>query len=136
MDKTLVKDYDYANYEHKYYKYKLCIEQSAMTNITGFEIDHDYFNLDTNGVLVIRHGYCWNGSSGPTWDTASTMRASLFHDALYQMIRERDLSLDSRYLSDKVYYRLCLEDGMWRWRAWCHYRAVRAFGASSARPSS
>jgi hypothetical protein len=134
MDNALVKDYDYVNYDHKYYKYKLSIEQSIITNITGIEIDHDYFVLDTNGVLVVQRDYCWNGSSGPTLDTPSTMRASLFHDALYQMMRERDLSLDCRYISDNVYRRICLEDGMWRLRAWLHYKTLRAFGESSARP--
>lgn len=134
MNKSLVKDYDYVNIEHHNYKYKLETEQCAMVNIMGLEIDHDYFILDTNGILVVRSDYCWNGSSGPTWDTDSTMRASLFHDALYQMMREKLISFDWRYISDKVYHRLCIEDGMWRWRAWLHYKAVRVFGASSARP--
>lgn len=59
MNKALVKDYDYVDYDHKSYKYKLRIEQSAMTNITGLDIDHDYFILDTNGILVVRRDYSW-----------------------------------------------------------------------------
>lgn len=136
MNNIILKDYDYVKYEHPNYKYKLCIEQSYMTNITGLDVDHDYFNLDTNGILSVRHGYCWDGSSGPTWDTDSSMRASLFHDALYQMMREKDLSLDWRYIADKVYHRICLEDGMWRVRAWYQFRAVRSFGEKSARPAN
>ena len=135
MDKTLIKNYDYTDVVHHNYKYKLKTEQSAMTDITGLEINNNFFILDTNGILVVRRGYCWNGSSGPTWDTPSTMRASLFHDALYQMMREKLISLDWRYISDKLYYKMCIDDGMWRWRAWLHYKALRAFGESSARPA-
>ena len=41
------------------------------------------------GHIIVRKGYCWDGPSGPTLDTEDAMRASMFHDVLYQSIIKR-----------------------------------------------
>jgi hypothetical protein len=45
------------------------------------------------------------------------------------------LSIIWRKDADDLLYRLCLVDGMWRWRAWLAYRAVRRFARGAAMPS-
>jgi hypothetical protein len=46
-----------------------------------------WLELWPDGTLVISPGYAWDGASGPTYDSKSSMRASLVHDALYQLMR-------------------------------------------------
>lgn len=82
--------------------------------------------------LLIRKGYAWDGPSGPTLDTRNFMRASLVHDALYQLIREKFLPSSMRLHADKLLKQLCIEDGMSWFRAHYVYLAVHYFGKSSA----
>ncbi len=71
--------------------------------------------------------------SGPTIDTKSFMRGSLAHDALYQLMHEKLLTVaDARELADKVLRDICITDGMWKVRAWWVYRAVRIGGKKSS----
>ena len=84
--------------------------------------------------LRIKAGYAWDGVSGPTADTKATMYPGLIHDALYQLIRLEVLPMSSRKGVDKLFRRLLKEDGMTFFRRWYFYRAVRWFGAASARP--
>ncbi len=60
------------------------------------------------------------------------MRASLFHDAGYQLLRETDLNERYKYDFDQLYRTICLEDGMSVERANLEYEAVRVFGVRSA----
>lgn len=61
------------------------------------------------------------------------MRASLVHDALYQLLRNKKIKKAYRKEADKTLRRLCLEDGMNRLRAWYVYKAVRKFGSEKSR---
>ncbi len=121
---------------HRKYKYQLTKDFSQKTNITGFNITTEYLRLETNGLLHIKKGYCWDGPSGPTIDTKSAMRGSLVHDALYQLIRMGLLPLSNREAADKELYIILLEDGMWGWRAWLWHRSVRKAAASAAEPGT
>lgn len=114
------------------YKYQLVKDFTYKTKITGYDITTEYIRLEMGGLLHIKKGYCWDGPSGPTFDTKSSMRASLVHDALYQLIRMGLLSPANRPATDKELYALCLIDGMWGWRAWLWYRAVKKFAGSAA----
>ena len=93
--------------------------------------------LTADGLLTIRRGYAWDGASGPTFDTTSSMRASLVHDALYQLIREGFLLFEQdRPLADRELEWIGREDGMWAARAGTWLRILGRFGGSSARPSA
>lgn len=74
-------------------------------------------DLYSDGRLVIANGYAWDGPSGPTLNTESSMRGSLVHDALYQLIREGLLPASLKPTCDWELAEICIEDGMWRWRA-------------------
>jgi len=87
-----------------------------------------------DGVLFLEVGYAWDGPSGPTIDTPSFMRGSLVHDALYQLMRDGALDREHRKHADGLLRKICLEDGMNKFRAWYVYRAVRIFGRWTCTP--
>ena len=68
------------------YKYQLVEEyQVRVSLIPENDIKTDFIELSTEGMLIIKKGYAWDGPSGPTIDTPNFMRGSLVHDALYQL---------------------------------------------------
>lgn len=87
-----------------------------------------FVRLHKDGRMTISEGYAWDGPSGPTIDTPSFIRASLVHDALYQLIREGVLDVKHRKKADKLMRQICKEDGMPFWRRWYTYNSVRLFG--------
>jgi len=71
------------------YKYQLAEDHTLLIDITPDEgVGNDFVYLGKSGMLVIRKGYAWDGPSGPTVDTRDSLRGSLVHDALYQLMRE------------------------------------------------
>lgn len=84
--------------------------------------------LDRNGLLTIIEGYAWDGASGPTIDTKSSMRGGLVHDSLFQIMRlgllDRNLNF---HWANKEFYKILIEDGMFKWRAWIWYNSVSDF---------
>ena len=115
------------------YKYQLAEEYRVQTGIKPTsEKRVGFLLLAPSGILHISAGYAWDGGSGPTLDTKSTMRAGLVHDALYQLIRADLLSQSRRKDVDKVFHGVLREDGMWKPRAWYYYQAVRKFGLSAS----
>ena len=119
------------------YKYQLKEEYSQVIGIKPVaDIVTDYVQLDRQGTITIKNGYAWDGPSGPTFDTPSFMRGSLVHDALYQLMRGSFLDHKiHRDAADCILRDICLEDGMWRARAWWVYQAVRRFADPAADPS-
>jgi len=120
------------------YKYQLYEDYSAtngkplQTTITGYDICLDFIRLTPDGLLDIKKGYAWDGASGPTIDTDSTFRGSLVHDALYQLMREDLIGQHNRIIADCYLRDICIEDGMWKWRANLWYDGVRKFAMSAA----
>ena len=111
------------------YKYQLVEDYSIACSIPGTYKISRYVLLE-NGVLTVYSGYAWDGASGPTIDTENSMRASLVHDALYQLMREGNLAKSYRIVADEMLHSLLLEDGMSWIRAWYWYRGVRMFGGN------
>lgn len=117
------------------YKYQLDQPYQVIVNINPVRnIDTEFIKLSKSGVLSIKAGYAWDGASSIAIDTKSFMRGSLVHDALYQLIRQEHLKMSHREQADKELYRICLEDGMNRVRAWGAWKAVSLFGKPSAHP--
>lgn len=116
------------------YKYQLAQEYKVSTSILPDEdIVHDFFALSIDGTLTVKKGYAWDGASGPTFDTKSSMRPSLVHDCFCQMMREELLSYNRwQNRVNRLFYTHCLEDGMWAWRAKLWYAAVEF--ANAGRP--
>lgn len=122
----------------KGYKYQLKADYYIKISIfPEQDIVSDFIELSTKGELRISNGYAWDGPSGPTPDFLNFMRSSLVHDALYQLMREQFLDR-ARYRkqADKLFYTICLDDGLNRFSAWIAYCLVRKFGDPSADPAN
>ncbi len=104
------------------------------TDLRGFgEIKHRLFSLTNDGWLVIFEDYPWDGASGPTIDSKSSIRGSVVHDALYEMLRLGLLPHDPCFhLANLELRKILIEDGMWVWRANVWFRMVERFGSASA----
>ena len=91
-------------------------------------IASQWVNLGRNGEFMLREGFAWDGPSGPTIDTKSAMRGSAIHDGLYRLMRLGLLDEKWRKTADEIYEQACISDGMFKVRAWLHFRALRRFG--------
>ena len=67
--------------------------------------------LDYDGWLTIEPGYQWDGASFIVIDRKANMRASLLHDALYQLMRAELLGQEYRVVADRLYRDMYLDDG-------------------------
>lgn len=121
----------------KQYKYQLVEPYALNIGLSGYPVTElQFLQLTPGGLLTIQAGYAWDGPSGPTCDTPDFMRGSLIHDALYQLIRLQKLPGRYRAFADLLLKKICLEDGMCKYRAAYVYLAVRLFGATAARPGN
>ena len=121
--------------KRKRYKYTLVKDYSTHIDIKSqVDIDTRFIGLTMTGGLTVKEGYAWDGPSGPTIDTKTFMRASLVHDALYQLMREEHLELEHRKYADELLREMCQQDGMCRFRACLVYKAVHLFGGNHATP--
>jgi len=122
------------------YKYQTKEDYSFPVGIKPKEkIDTLFIVLDTDGKLTIKKLYAWDGPSGPTIDTPNFMRGSLVHDALYQLLRGNHFEENHeeiRKVADKLLQKMCLDDGMSKFRAWYVYLGVHCFAKKAAKPTS
>ena len=121
------------------YKYQLAEAYSIMTDIVplnGQPIQTEYLTLSERGNLTIDAGYAWDGPSGPTYDSANSLRASLVHDAFYQLMRLELIGQAWRGTADRLLDEILEEDGMWKARRWYWLRGVQWFAADAANPDS
>lgn len=119
------------------YKYELVKIYTIKTVIRPPEdIYTQFIVLLRTGALIIHERYAWDGASKPAINTKSNRRASLVHDAFYQLMRMKliDYAL-WRQAVDILYYTMCVEDKMGEWRARLEYWAVSSFGEFAALPS-
>lgn len=136
-------------YRKVLYKYELDADFMGQTLLRPDKpIDHEYIYLTTNGVIILKKGYAWDGCSGPTHDDGSNMIAGAKHDAGYQLIRlglldisckrlvDEQIEIDIKRDSERVKHPWYLR--WWRrvdrFRAEYYHKAVEWFGYESARP--
>lgn len=101
------------------------------TGVVGVDYDDAYMRLRRDGTLYVKPGYKWDGRSGPAIDTADSMRSSVVHDALYQLIRTNVVSRKFRRQADRTMLRLDKEDGVNWFRRWYSYLGLRLFGGAA-----
>jgi len=128
--------------EVKKYKYQLM-------ETCGFQVDvhpdKDIFEpskpyrafiyLSTSGKLTIFSGYAWDGKNVAAIAPKNCMRASLVHDALYQLMRRHAISEDYRLYADKLLKKMCREDGVSMFQSSILYFSVRWFGETAIMPN-
>lgn len=123
-----MRGYNHIHFR-KGYKYQLAEEYQTKTRIRPIEdVDMEFISLKKDGLLIVRQGYAWDGPSGPTVDTPDFMRASLVHDAIYQLIGEGHVMPSWKGYADDALVQLCEEDGMWRVRRWWVFLGVDKVG--------
>jgi len=107
---------------------------------TDFRLEHDihwrWLFLDVNGLLIISSGYGWDGMSGPVIDRKTNMRASLCHDALYQLIRQELLPWSDWSKADKECAKLLEEDGAWPITIWADMKGLAMARGAAAKPKN
>lgn len=119
----------------KGYKYQTVEQAAFQTDIyPQNDIAAAYIKIEKNGKLTIDPDYCWDGPSGPTIDGKTNIRASLAHDALYQLIRLGLLPENYRKSCDLFFIQICKEDGMWGFRRWLDFTGLRWFAGNAATP--
>lgn len=116
------------------YKYQLVEPERVFTKDLP-DIDHDIWVSIKREIMTISEGYMWDGATVAI-DTEAFMRASLVHDALYQLIREGRLDKSYKGYADNLMHQICLEDGMSRIRAWYVYLGVKWGGGKSIKAKS
>ena len=121
----------------KGFKYQLAEDYQIKINICPVDpIKLDFISLTSDGMLSILKGYAWDGASGITIDTKSSMRGALVHDALYQLLRMKLINACWRTYADELLRDICIEDGMYKWRANMWYKAVNKLAAFAADPKN
>jgi hypothetical protein len=119
-------------YYCKGYKYQLARDYIIQMDLEHPDIITDYI-IFSKGLMTIRKGYAWDGCSGPTYDDNTNMRGGLVHDAGYQLIRLGLLAHKNKEFFDKLLRTICLEDGMWKIRAWYYFEGVDHFAKFATR---
>lgn len=112
------------------YRYQLAAPYTHQTTLRPpAPIVTQWITLDREGLLTIVAGYAWDGASGPTIDGASSVRAALVHDVLYQLIGLGFLdAATAKPYADDLFGRLLEQDGMPWWRRGAWHAAVKWFG--------
>ena len=109
----------------KPYKYRNLADESVNFDYAGDILCAD-IQIFT-GKLNIMLGFEWDGASGPAFDTKNSMKASMFHDAGCRLINKGLLGKSERKKVDRLYYDICLKEGMNPFRAWYQYQAIRFY---------
>jgi hypothetical protein len=120
------------------YKYQLAEDYQMTIPIRpAVDIVTQFIDLNTAGRLTVKSGYAWDGPSEPVIDTDENLRASLVHDALYQLMRNLLLSSRTqRKTADELFRDICKKDGVSRFRANVYFHALRRFGRPATNPQN
>ena len=98
-------------------------------------IQNEFILISAEGLITIKKHYAWDGVSGPVIDTQANLKASLVHDALYQLMREARLDhLIYREWSDRLFMEMCRKGGVMDAIAGLYFKGLSWFGAKNAKP--
>lgn len=107
-------------------KYSVWKTFEIQTNVKGFHIKTDQYELFENGLLRIERGYAWDGATG-AFDTKSIIKASCGHDIFCEMINNGLLPRYVQALADEEFLRISKKQKMsWPRRMWT-YGVVRFY---------
>lgn len=116
------------------YKYTVAFDISCNTKIVpAAPIKEGLIRLDATGRLTVCKGYAWDGATACP-DIPTILRGSLFHDALYQLMRDGHLPLSERDKADRLLEQVCIDAGMSVWLARLVYLAVKHCAKKAALP--
>lgn len=102
----------------KGYKYQLLDDHEIQTPVVGVNVTDRWYSLRADGLLTLRAGFAWDGASGPTFDSDSSMTPSAEHDAFCQMMRDGRVSYSAwQDAINEFFQTRCIECGMYPPRA-------------------
>jgi hypothetical protein len=90
-----------------------------------------FIELRTDGTLLTKLGYAWDGRSG-LLRRKKTKGPSLFHDAVYQLIRRGHLPPEAKQIADDYYVRLLRKNKVAKWYSGVDGRMLKWFGSKAA----
>lgn len=115
-------------------KYQVAEDYHVDTPILGESIFDWQFMLTPDGHLVVRKGFAWDGASGPTFDSKTSMSASLVHDVFCICMRDGRLSYERwQDTVNRFFAEMCQRAGMWGWRARLWHAGVEFGDAGNPR---
>lgn len=133
-----MKETRYMAYTKANYRFQLAENLVIKTSVTPpATICHQFFTLATDGWLIIKKGYAWDGISfflSP--QTTNSRKGTCVHDCFYQMMRLGLLDLIWKPWTDEEMRRVFIASGMFAWRANYMYQAVLKFGAPNVDPKN
>lgn len=91
----------------------------------------EFCEFYTDGTLVIKRGFAWDGASGPTFDTKNSFIPSIVHDVFYRFIRKGFLDISVKTIADDIFYKMLRANGMCFIKAFMWYLGVHFFGKKS-----
>lgn len=112
-------------------KYQLTRRLVVKTDVIGYYIVTDYAHLHVDGWLEVFKGWAWDGASGITVDTKSTIRGSGAHDVLYKFIRNGLLPESEKENCDLSLENIMIRDKAWAWRAHAWFLGLFLGGKSA-----
>jgi len=120
------------------YKYQLHADYSIQTDIIPVsEVNEAFIKLSLSGELTVLQGYAWDGVSGIAIDTRNSMRASLVHDALYQLMRFEQVSAAQyKDQADRLFEKICVDDGVTSFVARVYYLVLKYLGEPGTKPTA
>ena len=109
------------------YKYQLLESFTKKLNYPFPDVESDFFTIKDN-IIYIKKFYSWDGASGPTIDSKTSMIAGLVHDCLYQSINTNLMDPSYKATADKEFLSILLENHMNKFRAYSWYFFLGLFG--------
>lgn len=110
----LIEDIHYVDVKDPVFKYRLLMDIANQVDFLGLklkeDIHNDYCSLFTDGLIIGRKLYAYDGASGPTKDTKDTMHGALDHDIFWQLIEEGFLGEEWREVSNAHLKKQCIAD--------------------------
>ena len=107
----LIEDIHYVDVKDPVFKYRLLMDIANQVDFLGLklkeDIHNDYCSLFTDGLIIGRKLYAYDGASGPTKDTKDTMHGALDHDIFWQLIEEGFLGEEWREVSNAHLKKQC-----------------------------
>jgi hypothetical protein len=123
------KEYAGAKVTQDYFRFQMHVAPDKAIKL-------DWVEIDTKGRVTLKPYFVYDGASGPTIDTLSSVRGVCAHDTIYRMIRLRYLPESFKQVADSLMYDFLIEDGMFQPRAFAWLQGVKLFGNASIKPEN
>ena len=114
----------------KYQNAKTCIYDTGI--LLSNEITYNNITLTKFGILYVHAGYQWNGPNIIP-DSDSSMRGSLIHDALCELLAMGLLQKHHVKRMNDIFYDVCKADGMSEWLNKLHRLGLKTAWQGGAR---